>query len=792
VLIRCSLLSVVILMMFTLPASIAYAQTNITKNLSELKQSWYERGIVDVELPALNAAEKERLLVDLAQLGATAYIKGTDPVGFAFAYQALYQMLDGLPLDAALVAALDSPDTKVRARAADALRVFFERTRMICAPNNPLPEGCSSVGIFYNGNRTAYLINQVQHQLEQRSNWSTMEFLRLSRNIRPLLEETSIDTDELASTLARRLLVELDPETKHGLVDALGSYLASSGNAGVEKLAAVLRNNLTGANSSLAESFVLAVAEINPEETAKAQGWIALFNVLESKDSVPALGVLLSHPDFNVAWRSAETAAWFTGKDELVPVWVANMSDESAAVRWAGVRAFTAIGLGLQPAVALQVGDANQHRDSIRAALIALLDDDAPSVRWAALEALELWLDKDAVHGYDSLMAILQDAEAPEDARARAARLLIQVAPTAEKLQPEVAQLAQLHNKVAIYKSKTEGYNTFRIPAIVQTTKGTLLAFAEGRRNSASDTGDIDVVLKRSTDQGQTWSSLQVIWSDGTNTSGNPTPVVDEETGRIWLFMAHNHGLDTEAAINAGTSIGIRTLWLTYSDDDGLTWAAPRNMFSEVQDPNTKGDTVGPGIGIQLRHGPHKGRLVVPALGRVIYSDDHGNTWKQGGRVGAGNESQVVELSDGRLMRNDRPASWSPTNAVRSRRVLVISEDQGQSWGPVRYAPELTTPYVQGSIVRYKAADSPVPESRYLLFSNPALETQRYDMTVWLSQDDGETWPIKKSIHPGPAGYSCLIPLADGNIGLLFEGGKDWAYENIYWTRFSLDWLMDQ
>ncbi len=149
-------------------------------------------------------------------------------------------------------------------------------------------------------------------------------------------------------------------------------------------------------------------------------------------------------------------------------------------------------------------------------------------------------------------------------------------------------------------------------PALIVTSNQTLLAFCEGRKNSASDTGDIDLLLKRSTDGGKTWSEPQVVWDDGPNTCGNPCPVVDETTGTIWLLLTHNPGDTGEARIMEGKPGGTRTVWLSRSTDDGKTWTPPVDITASTKDPSWGWYATGPGVGIQIQHGPHRGRLVIP------------------------------------------------------------------------------------------------------------------------------------------------------------------------------------
>jgi sialidase-1 len=160
----------------------------------------------------------------------------------------------------------------------------------------------------------------------------------------------------------------------------------------------------------------------------------------------------------------------------------------------------------------------------------------------------------------------------------------------------------------AVFVSGTDGYHTYRIPSLIVTKKGTLLAFCEGRKKGPGDAGDIDLLLKRSFDGGKTWAKTQVVWDDGPNTCGNPCPVIDARTGTIWLLLTHNLGSDTQAMILAGKSKGTRTVWLSRSDDDGATWSKPVEITRQVKKPNWTWYATGPGVGIQLK----SGRLVVP------------------------------------------------------------------------------------------------------------------------------------------------------------------------------------
>lgn len=233
----------------------------------------------------------------------------------------------------------------------------------------------------------------------------------------------------------------------------------------------------------------------------------------------------------------------------------------------------------------------------------------------------------------------------------------------------------------AIFVSGEEGYHTFRIPALVVSGKGTVLAFCEGRKNERSDTGDIDLVVRRSADGGETWAPLQTIWDDGGNTCGNPAPVVDRETGTIWLLMTQNDGDAVEKEIHLGN--GTRDVYVARSDDDGLTWSAPVNLNASVKKPDWRWYATGPCHGVQLQ----SGRLVVPCdhstgtessqyRSHVIFSDDRGNTWQIGGEEPGAftNESVAVELADGSLYLNMR--SYKEGH----RRQISFSRDFGATW----------------------------------------------------------------------------------------------------------------
>jgi sialidase-1 len=336
----------------------------------------------------------------------------------------------------------------------------------------------------------------------------------------------------------------------------------------------------------------------------------------------------------------------------------------------------------------------------------------------------------------------------------------------------------QAAEQVDVFQGGTGGFHTYRIPAIVRTTQNTLLAFCEGRKTGAGDAGDIDLMLRRSTDSGKTWQPMQLVYEEGGEariTIGNPCPVVDRKTGTIWLPFCRNND----------------RVFVTHSTDDGKSWAAPVEITGAVKKPEWGWYATGPGHGIQLS----SGRLLIPCDHRprqfkdraesrshVIYSDDQGKTWKLGGIAAAGtNECELVELADGSVLLSMR----NYPHRDQKQRAFAVSKDGGLSWSEPRPWPDVHCPFCQSSIQRY----SPLPAGgkNRILYSGPG-GSGRKNMTIRLSYDEGKTWPVAKVLYKGSAAYSDLVVLPDGSIACLYE--RD-GYRKISLARFSLDWLTD-
>ncbi len=359
------------------------------------------------------------------------------------------------------------------------------------------------------------------------------------------------------------------------------------------------------------------------------------------------------------------------------------------------------------------------------------------------------------------------------------------------RMKPLFASLAFSLSLVAgepfqtpVFVSGKGGYHTYRIPALVVSKKGTLLAFCEGRKTGRGDHGDLDLILKRSTDNGKTWGKQILVHEEGGEvkiTIGNPCPVVDQSTGFIWMSLCRDN----------------RKVFITHSEDDGMTWARPRDISGVATKPNWTWVATGPGNGIQLTRGKFAGRLVMPCDHRTggrntyntnghshsLYSDDHGKTWVMGKPTDSGmNECAVVELVDGRLMLNMR------SYRGKNRRAVALSRDGGTTWGHSIDDPTLVEPVCQASFIRF--TDTKRFRKNRLLFSNPASKA-RNKLTVRISYDEGKTWPLGKILNAGPAAYSNLTILADHSIGNLYERGEKNAYETITFARFGLGWLTD-
>ncbi|MBD0418762.1 exo-alpha-sialidase [Streptomyces sp. TRM S81-3] len=360
----------------------------------------------------------------------------------------------------------------------------------------------------------------------------------------------------------------------------------------------------------------------------------------------------------------------------------------------------------------------------------------------------------------------------------------------------------RFEQQVLFDAAREPGYACFRIPALVRTTRGTLLAFAEGRALNCGDAADIDIVLRRSTDGGRTWGPLRVVNEGGGDTHGNPAPVVDRATGRILLAETYNAGR-TDAE-NCAVPCE-RVPHLQYSDDDGLTWSTPRDLSAEVRPPGWNAwYATGPVHGVQLTGGRRAGRLVLGVNAEtwdgdrvtgnhaaLLVSDDGGDHWRVGATdtwpVAADgtfrqkpSELTLTERADGSLLVSGREEE----GADLGHRTQAVSHDGGDSFAaPFRALPDLYTPQVQGSVLRL---------GDRLLLSAPADPDRRRTMTIRSSYDGGASWD---GVDRGTvvtrdwSGYSDMTAVDEATVGLLYEAGAVDARDEIRFARFTEDWL---
>lgn len=343
-----------------------------------------------------------------------------------------------------------------------------------------------------------------------------------------------------------------------------------------------------------------------------------------------------------------------------------------------------------------------------------------------------------------------------------------------------------------VFDPAGSGYHTFRIPSVV--VRGSLvLAFCEGRLHGSGDAGEIEIVLRRSLDGGQTWLPVQVVSAKAGKTCGNPVPLFDPVSGDVVLVTVENGADAVEMSLARGTDPESgRRVFVQRSSDDGATWSPTVEITGQVKRADWGWYATGPCHGIALR----SGRLVVPANhsfvpsepvddlirlngGHCIVSDDGGVTWSvgfvdrnDGAEINA-NETTVTELPDGRLYFNAR--NHQGTGPAR---VHAWSSDSGQTLdAPYAGIPEITAPGIQGSVVC-------LPDGR-LLLSTPVNPTSRRELTVFVSEDSGVSWEPALVVHEGMAGYSDLVLLADGSVGIFYEAGETSSFATLRFATFA-------
>jgi sialidase-1 len=360
--------------------------------------------------------------------------------------------------------------------------------------------------------------------------------------------------------------------------------------------------------------------------------------------------------------------------------------------------------------------------------------------------------------------------------------------------------------EIPVFVSGQEGHKSYRIPAIIDLPNGELLAFAEGRVHGAADFGDVNIVMKRSSDKGKTWSALQTVADYDSLQAGNAAPVVDRTDprypkGRIFLF--YNTGNAHEGEVRKGK--GLREVWYKTSTDNGQSWSEPVNITTQVHRPNQPAENPAytfqedwrayantPGHGMQFANGRYKGRIFIAAnhsegepkpagedyFAHGFYTDDHGETFKLSETVpeSGGNEAMAAELTKDRLMMNIR----NQQGDVRAR-IVSVSSDGGATWDTTYFDQQLPDPVCQGSILDVGKKRG----KTVLAFCNPADPKRRDNLTLRFSYDEGKTWPEQHQIAKSEnekrdyAAYSDLVQVRKREVGVLYE--KD-GYQQIVFT----------
>jgi sialidase-1 len=369
--------------------------------------------------------------------------------------------------------------------------------------------------------------------------------------------------------------------------------------------------------------------------------------------------------------------------------------------------------------------------------------------------------------------------------------------------EPEARPASRGFETTDVFRAGEGGYRTYRIPSLALTRKGTLLAVCAARLDGFNDWANIDTMLRRSTDGGKTWSPQEVVTDDGRNVVDNATFIVDPHSDTVYLLY----------------QIGYERAYLKTSSDEGVTWSPPREItgvFDKFRDRDGfdwKVLAMGPGHGIVLK----SGRFVVPvwlatqhshrpSISATIYSDDRGETWQAGDVVVRStdrkpnpSEHVLIELADGRVMDNIR------TESKEHRRLVSYSADGATGWSEPKFDRALFDPICMASMARLEGgASTSGPQA--ILFANPDSSAwtkgvtksgawPRRNVTVRMSTDEGQTWPVARVIEPGRSGYSDIAVDREGVVYLLFERSNVTEKEGefvpafISLAKFDRAWL---
>lgn len=356
-----------------------------------------------------------------------------------------------------------------------------------------------------------------------------------------------------------------------------------------------------------------------------------------------------------------------------------------------------------------------------------------------------------------------------------------------------------------------DGCDTYRIPGLITTNAGTLIAVYDNRYNNSKDLQeDIDIGMSRSTDGGRTWEPMEVIMDMGEygglpqnlNGTGDPSILYDHITNTIWVAALWMSGSAPDKMLWWASQPGMTPqetgqFMLVKSTDDGLTWSEPINITGQIKDPSWQLLLQGPGRGITM----NDGTLVFPAQFKadiglkaldggqytchstIVYSKDGGNSWHIGnGAKPNTTEAQVVELSDGSLMLNMRDDRNRTDKGATNGRAVAVTRDLGATWTVHPSSNSLLPePNCMASLISADIMPDGI-KKKVLFFSNPNDKNSRIKMTIKASTDDGLTWPDKQWNElyvPAGYGYSCLTMVDENHVGILYEGIKALYFQKI-------------
>lgn len=356
--------------------------------------------------------------------------------------------------------------------------------------------------------------------------------------------------------------------------------------------------------------------------------------------------------------------------------------------------------------------------------------------------------------------------------------------------------------RVSLFEMGEAGSKYYRIPALTKAKDGSLVAIADKRGDALGDLPNIiTIVSKRSTDNGKTWSDMSIVAQGDTVTQcgyGDAVVIADEKEGNLVAVFSGNNGLW------ASNENNLSRTYTSTSTDNGQSWTPivdiTDQVYGGVYGKGTRhGLFTGSGSGIQLKHGKHAGRMILVVAARndaswggtmsnyAVYSDDGGKTWQVSKNAACtnGDEAKVVELANGNILMSIR-------NRAKGHRLFSLSSDGGETWSEPKLNETILDPACNGDIIAYTHGGK-----NLLLHSLPASPTTRENVTIYVSEDNGETWTAKRRIYNGYSAYSSLQVLDDGTIGIIVEEGK-WDGNlpgedgfNLGYYRFSLDWLME-